>query len=78
MKIYKVEAPGLLFLVFSLLVFTPADIIVHKFLELHSSLSVANRGKIFSSRIVFFNGFNQLRPTRPNDQNLPSKMEVSC
>ena len=31
MKIYKVEAPGLLFLVFSLLVFTPADIIVHKF-----------------------------------------------
>ena len=78
MKIYKVEAPGLLFLVFSLLVFTPADIIVHKFLELHSSLSVAKKKKIFPSRIVFFNGFNQLRPTRPNDQNLPSKMEVSC
>ena len=42
-KICKIQPPHLLFLVvFVLLAFTSADIIFHKFLELHSTLSEKN------------------------------------
>ena len=51
-KICKIQPPDLYFLLF-LLTFTSADIIFHKFLELHSTLSE----KKFSSQIVLFNGF---------------------
>ena len=50
-KICKMQPPDLLFLVvFILLAFTSADIIFHKFLEFHSTLSE----KIFQSRIFLF------------------------
>ena len=54
-KICKIQPPDLLFLAaFIFLAFT-ADIIFHKFLELHSTLSE----KIFQSQIFLFNGFTQ-------------------
>ena len=48
-KICKIEPPDLLFLV-AFISFTSADIIFHKFLEIHSVLSVK---KIFVTNFLF-------------------------
>ena len=63
-KICKTEPPDLLFLVFNSFYASIADIIFHKFLELHSELSV----KKYLSQIFFFNRFTQTPhppPQRP-------------
>ena len=52
-KICKIEPPDLLFLVVFISFYISRYIIFHKFLELHSILSVK---KIFAT-IFFFNGF---------------------
>ena len=49
-KIYKTQPPQLFISFCSKLVFTSGDIIFHKFLELHSTLSK----KIFLSQIFLF------------------------
>ena len=49
-KICKIESPDILFLVV-FISFTSADIIFHKFLELHSVLSVK---KVFATNFFFF------------------------
>ena len=70
-KICKIQSLDLLFLF--LLAFTSADIIFHKFLELHSTLSE----KKFSLQIFFFNRFTET-PYPLKNQNLLSMTKVFC
>ena len=69
MKIFKIQPLDLyfLFLMF-LLAFTSADIVFHKFLEIHSTLS---EKKIFVTNFSFFNRFTPMPPPL-NSQNLLS------
>ena len=63
-KICKTDPPDLLFLVFISFYTSIADIIFHKFLELHSELHV----KKYLSQIFFFKRFTQTPhppPQRP-------------
>ena len=64
-KICKIEPEDLLFLVVFISFYISRYIIFHKFLELHSILSVK---KIFF-RIFFFNGFTQPPPPSTRDEN---------
>ena len=61
MKICKIEPPDLLFLAVFISYYINRYIIFHKFLELHSILSVK---KIFVT-IFFFNGFTQTPTPSP-------------
>ena len=67
-KVLLTKICKIFYLFLFLLAFTSADIIVHKFLGLHSKLS---EKKDFRDKFFFFNGFtNPPPPPQPlNDQN---------
>ena len=63
------KPPDLLFPViyFYYIAFTSADIIFHKFLELHST----SDKKFFVTNLYFFNGFTRKPPPVPHSPPLP-------